>query len=147
MFVAIIIISSFTAAITSSLTVTKLEAPVKGPEDLPKVRVATLADTTSASYLVNNRISFRTYKTPQEALKTIAGGRIDAFVHDAPILRYLIHREFTGRLYVLPQTFVRQDYGIALPEGSPLREPINRVLLQKIRDQAWQDILQKYFGQ
>jgi polar amino acid transport system substrate-binding protein len=147
MFVAIIIISSFTAAITSSLTVTQLEASVKGPEDLPKVRVGTLADTTSASYLVDNRISFQTYRTPREALNTIAGGQIDAFVHDAPILRYLVHKEFTGRLYVLPQTFVRQDYGIALPEGSPLREPINRVLLERIGARAWQEILQKYFGQ
>ena len=41
MFVAIIIISSFTAAITSSLTVTQLETVIKGPEDLPKVTVGT----------------------------------------------------------------------------------------------------------
>jgi ABC-type amino acid transport substrate-binding protein len=147
MFAAIIIISGFTAAITSSLTVTQLESPVKGPKDLPKVRVGTLAHTTSASYLENNRISFRAYKTPVEALKEIVDGKLDAFVYDAPILRYLVHKEFPGRLDVLPQTFVRQDYGIALPEGSPLREPMNRVLLQKIQDEAWQDILQQYFGQ
>lgn len=147
MFAAIIIISGFTAAITSSLTVTQLESPVKGPKDLPKVRVGTLAHTTSASYLENNRISFRVYKRPEEALKEIVDGKLDAFVYDAPILRYLAHKKFPGRLDVLPQTFVRQDYGIALPEGSPLREPINRVLLQKIQDEAWQDIPQQYFGQ
>jgi ABC-type amino acid transport substrate-binding protein len=147
MFAAIIIISGFTAAITSSLTVTQLESPVKGPKDLPKVRVGTIAHTTSASYLENNRISFRAYETPAEALKEIVDGKLDAFVYDAPILRYLVHKEFPGRLHVLPQTFVRQDYGIALPEGSPLREPINRVLLQKIGDEAWQDILKQYFGQ
>ncbi len=147
MFAAIIIISGFTAAITSSLTVTQLESPVKGTKDLPKVRVGTLAHTTSASYLENNRISFRAYKRPEEALKEIVDGNLDAFVYDAPILRYLVHKKFPGRLDVLPQTFVRQDYGIALPEGSPLREPINRVLLKKIQDEAWQDILQQYFGQ
>jgi ABC-type amino acid transport substrate-binding protein len=147
MFAAIIIISGFTAAITSSLTVTQLESPVKGPKDLPKVRVGTLAHTTSAAYLENNQISYRAYKMPGEALKGIVDGRLDAFVYDAPILRYLVHKEFPGSLDVLPQTFFRQDYGIALPEGSPLREPINRVLLQKIRDEAWQDILQQYFGQ
>jgi len=107
MFAAIIIISGFTAAITSSLTVTQLESPVKGPKDLPKVRVGTLVHTTSASYLENNRISFRSYKTPVEALKEIVDGKLDAFVYDAPILRYLVHKEFPGRLDVLPQTFVR----------------------------------------
>ena len=51
MFVALIIISSFTAAITSSLTVTQLESAVKGPEDLPKIRVGAIENTTSESYL------------------------------------------------------------------------------------------------
>ncbi len=147
MFVAIIIISGFTAAITSSLTVTQLEAPIKGPKDLPNVRVGTLAATTSAAYLENNRISFRTFKKPVEGLREIVEGKLDAFVYDAPLLRYLVHKGWPGRLDVLPQTFVRQDYGIALPEGSPLREPINRILLLKIRDDAWLDILQQYFGQ
>jgi polar amino acid transport system substrate-binding protein len=57
MFAAIIIISSFTAAITSSLTITQLQSPVRGPEDLPKVRVGTVSGTTSASYLQENDIS------------------------------------------------------------------------------------------
>ncbi|MEZ4785787.1 MAG: transporter substrate-binding domain-containing protein [Candidatus Kapaibacterium sp.] len=39
MFVAIIIISSFTAAIAASLTVSELETDVKGVGDLPRVRV------------------------------------------------------------------------------------------------------------
>jgi len=146
MFVAIIIISGFTAAITSSLTVTQLVSPIKGPKDLPNVRVGTLAHTTSASYLENNRVSFQVYNSPVEALQQIVDGMLDAFVYDAPILRYLVHKEFPSRLDVLPQTFVRQDYGIALPAGSSLREPINRVVLQKIREPAWQDILEQYFG-
>ena len=51
MFVGIILISSFTAAITSSLTVSKLGSVVKGPEDLPSVTVGTVINTTSESYL------------------------------------------------------------------------------------------------
>ena len=70
MFVAIIIISSFTAAITSSLTVTQLETVIKGPEDLPKVTVGTLANTTSESYLKQIHISFR-------SLRVASGGAGD----------------------------------------------------------------------
>jgi ABC-type amino acid transport substrate-binding protein len=147
MFTAIIIISSFTAAITSSLTVTQLDSPIKGPNDLPKVIVGTIADTTSDMYLKENRISFLSYKTPIEGLHALSTGDIQAFVYDAPIIRYLIHQEFKGKLEVLPNRFQRQDYGIALPENSPLREPINRILLLKIREPSWQDMIYKYLGE
>ncbi len=146
MFAGIIMISGFTAAITSSLTVTKLESPIQGPEDLPTVRVGTMGDSTSEAYLRENRISFRVYQQPEDGLDAIVGGEIDAFVYDAPILRYLVHENFQGELQVLPRTFLHQAYGIALPEGSPLREPINRVLLQEIEKAAWQDTLYRYLG-
>jgi ABC-type amino acid transport substrate-binding protein len=146
MFAAIIIISSFTAAITSSLTVNKLESPIKGPQDLPKVRVGTLSDTTSGSYLEDKNISFRTYKTTLDGLQAIVDGQIDAFVYDAPLLRYLVNNDFKGIITVLPVVFLRQDYGIALPAGSPLREPINRQLLKIISEPEWQGRLQQYLG-
>jgi ABC-type amino acid transport substrate-binding protein len=147
MFAGIIIISSFTAAITSSLTVNKLESRIKGPQDLPKVRVGTLPDTTSGSYLEASNISFRTYKTTLDGLQAIVDGQIDAFVYDAPMLRYLVNKDFKRIITVLPAVFLRQDYGIALPAGSPLREPINRQLLKTISEPEWQGLLQRYLGQ
>jgi len=147
MFAAIIIISSFTAAITSSLTVNKLESPIKGPQDLPGVRVGALPDTTSGSYLEENNISFRTYKTTLDGLRAIGDGQIDAFVYDAPLVRYLVNKDFKGIITVLPVVFLRQDYGIALPEGSPLREPINRQLLKTISAPEWQGLLKRYLGE
>ena len=68
MVVAIIIISSFTAAITSSLTVTQLESVIKGPEDLPKVTVGTTANTTSESYLNQIQIPFRSFGSRKQNL-------------------------------------------------------------------------------
>ena len=147
MFVAIIIISSFTAAITSSLTVTQLETVIKGPGDLPKVTVGTLANTTSASYLKQAHISFRSFGSPQEGLAALKDGKIQALVYDAPILRYYVHQDYIGTLEVLPYRLQRQEYGIALQPKSPLREQIDVVLLQKIREKAWQDRLSQYLGE
>jgi polar amino acid transport system substrate-binding protein len=146
MLIAIIIISSLTATITSTLTVAQLDVPVKGPQDLPKVRVGAIADTPGETYLQDNRISYFSYKTATEGLRAIAEGSIQALVYDAPIIRYLIHHEFKRDLEALPHTFRREDYGIALPEGSSLREPINRVLLETIQGQEWQDKLHYYLG-
>ncbi len=146
MFAAIIIISGFTAAITSSLTLTGLESRVRGPQDLPRVRVATVADSTSATYLQRERIGFRSFAAPVAALEALAGGEVDAVVYDAPILRYFANAIPDAAISTVPQTFERQDYGIALPAGSPLREPANRVLLEKINSPWWSDALYRYFG-
>jgi ABC-type amino acid transport substrate-binding protein len=79
-------------------------------------------------------------------LGAIEAGTIEALVYDAPILRYLIHHELKGGLEVLPHTFHREDYGIALPKSSSLREPINRALLAKIQGREWQANLHRYLG-
>ena len=147
MFVAIIIISSFTAAITSSLTISQLESVIKDPEDLPKVTVGTIANTTSETYLNQIRISAISYSSTQEALAALREGKIQALVYDAPILRYFIQQNYSGSLQVLPNRLLRQDYGIALQSNSPLREQINVVLLQKIREKSWQDQIFRYLGE
>lgn len=105
-----------------------------------------VVDTTSESYLRDHRISFRSYKTAPEGLLALGDDKIKAFVYDEPILRYLVNKSFKGALRVLNATFERQDYGIVLPQGSPLRESINRALLEKIRVTEWQDTLYKYLG-
>ncbi|MDY6989704.1 MAG: transporter substrate-binding domain-containing protein [Thermodesulfobacteriota bacterium] len=146
MFAGIIVISSITAAITSALTVTQLESGVRGPEDLTDALVGALAESSSAIYLRENRISFDEYDTAMDGLQAVSEGMIDVLVYDAPLLRYLVNQEFRGELQVLPNTFQRQDYGIALQAGSALREPMNRVLLEKIQAPTWQDILYRYLG-
>ena len=146
MFASIIMISSFTAAIASSLTVTRLESSVGGPEDLPYVTVGSIPGSTSAEYLDHEGIAFHPYTTPEQGLLAVARGNIDAMVYDAPILRYYAFREFPGQVQVLPKTFQHQDYAIALRPGSALREPINHVLLREIKTKAWEEMLRSYLG-
>lgn len=46
----------------------------------------------------------------------------------------------------MPHIFHREDYSIALPKGSAVRESINGGLLEKIHGHEWQDILHQYLG-
>ena len=147
MFSGIIIISTFTAAITSSLTVTQLQSVITGPEDLPKVTVGTISNTTSESYLKQTFIPFRSFESPKEGLAALKEGQVQALVYDAPILRYYINQRYLGTLEVLPYRLLRQEYGIALQQDSPLREQIDVLLLKKIRERAWQDKLSQYLGE
>lgn len=146
MFVGLIAISSFIAAATSALTVSQLRSAVRGPEDLSRVRVGAVDGSTAAAYLERRRVRYDRYEAGPEGLQALAAGEIDALVYDEPILRYLILAKFERELTVLADTFERQDYGIALPSGSALREPINRVLLRKLREPAWRDILVRHLG-
>jgi len=146
MFAAIIIISSFTAAITSALTVSQLGSSIRGPSDLPGVRVAAVAGSTGVQYLNQRQINFQEYPDALGALQALAAGRADAVVYDAPILKYLAKEKFADAVSVLPNTFTRQDYAIAVPQGSSLRETLNRVLEREIRSPQWQEVIYHYLG-
>ncbi len=146
MFVALIIISSFTAAITSALTVSQLSSGISGPDDLYQARVATVGNSAAAAYLKDNAISFRPVATPDEALELLASGDIDAVVYDAPILRYLINSRFKTSLRILPGLFVEQNYAFGLSSGSPLKEQFNRALLKVTASREWTRVLAEYLG-
>jgi polar amino acid transport system substrate-binding protein len=146
MFTAVILVSLFTATITSMLTVKQLETSVRGLEDLKRDLVGTMPYTTSESFLKNSLISFKTYKSVGEGLEALINGEIKAFVYDEPELRYRIKQQFQGKLDVLPHRYSQENYGIALVNNSSLRKSMNRVLLQKIRHQEWQETLYHYLG-
>ena len=144
MFTSIIILASATAAITSSLTISELSGPVEGFSDLKRVRVGTVEGTSGAAFLEAKDIVAASYAGSGAGLQALADGEIDAFVQDAPIMQYLVNKDFRGRLQVLPQIFARQYYGIALSRGSGLREPLNRSILQYIQTEDWRALLERY---
>lgn len=147
MFTALAIIGTFIASMTSALTVSQLQLPIRGPEDLPGARVATVAGSTSDAYLRDNRIPVRYADDLEQALDRVVQHEVDAVVYDAPLLRYLVTSRFVDQIEVLPRTFGRLDYCIALPSGSELREPINRVLLADSTQARLRDVLFRYLEQ
>lgn len=147
MFVTVATLGTMIASLSSAITVSQLQSPILGPEDLHKASVATIPGSTSEQYLRQNRIRFRYAASLDEALRNVAEHKVDAVVYDAPLLRYLVTRDYRDRLEALPRTFGRQDYCIALPTGSLLREPINRVLLADATQSRLRDILFRYLEQ
>jgi polar amino acid transport system substrate-binding protein len=146
MFASIIVISGFTAAIATSLTVSQLDDSIAGIDDLYGKRVLTAKASTSAAYLDDKLIRYESLPTVATALERLAHGQADAVVYDLPILRYLVSNAHAGALRVLPNLLARQDYGIALPPGSSLREPFNREILRIIQTPEWPRMLEGYLG-
>ena len=147
MFAGLFIIAGFTAAVTSALTLTELRSRINGPSDLPRIKVATVDGSTSADYLRSRHIIFTKHADVDSALQSMADGKCDAVVYDAPILKYQTYQNWSGEAYVLPASFERQNYAFALPSDSKLREPINQVLLRQTSSPKWNEVLATYFGE
>lgn len=146
MFAAIIVISSFTAAITSSLTVSRLGAEIDGIEDIEDRRVGTLADSASAEWLESNGFRTAIFDSLAAGLEAVAEGDVVAVLYDAPLIGHAL-QEFDGRgVKLLPQRIERLDYALVLPEASELREPVNRSLLELITGAQWNSAVERYLG-
>jgi ABC-type amino acid transport substrate-binding protein len=146
MFAAIIVISSFTAAITSSLTVNQLGSGIESLEDLDNSRIGTLPDSASAQWLAANGYRTAGYPSLDRALDALAGGEIRGVLYDAPLIAHALKQRRDDRIRLLPQRIERLDYAIVFPHDGELREPINRALLETMRSPDWQAALEHHLG-
>jgi polar amino acid transport system substrate-binding protein len=147
MFAAVVLIALFTAQVTSILTVTSLSGRVRGPADLPHVRVGTIQGSLAQVQLrAKLGVTAAGYAGFTDGLEALDRGDIDAFVSVEPVLRYEIANRFPGRLRLVGASFLRNDYVFALPPNSELRKAINRSLLSFMDTDEWQALLRQYLG-
>jgi len=147
MFVSLVLVSTFTATMASILTTERLNqgAVIRGLDDLRQIRIGTFADSSTARFLDVNHIDYNTFGR-EELFAALKQEKIQAVLYDEPFLRYVVRTQYPGQFTLLPLGLALQHYGFAVREGSPLREPINRVLLRKIHEPAWRDLLYHYLG-
>jgi polar amino acid transport system substrate-binding protein len=145
MFISVVFIAYFTATVTTSLTVDQLQSNIKSPQDLPGKRVATIAGSTSASYLKQQNIEAKEFNQIDQAYNALNNSDVDAVVFDSPILLYYAAHDGKGKAQVVGNIFRKESYAIALPNGSPYRKLINNALLSLQEKGAYQDIYDKWF--
>jgi ABC-type amino acid transport substrate-binding protein len=146
MFTALVITSTLTGTIASSLTAHNLTQIVRGPEDLSKITTGSITDSSSDGWLRSNGLHFTPYETVNDGLDGVAKGEVGSFVYDRPLIRYLVEKNYAHSLELVPGTFGREDYGIALPQGSELREPLNRELLIYLDTGKWDALQRRWLG-
>ena len=146
MITGLVAISTLTASMASALTLNELQGGITGSDDLPGASVGTIRDSTSAEWLDARAIGHDTYDDAGAALSDLAEGKLDAVIYDFPILQYLSRRHYQDTVRVLDESLGRQDYGVAFPQESPLREIVNRRILELIEGREWQSIRSRYLG-
>jgi len=137
MFTAIIIISGFTAGFASSLTRDSISKTVSGAQDLAKVQTATVTGSTSAAWLSQLQIPFRTAENLEVLLKELNEGKWGAVVFDKPVLDYIVAKNDLMDVEVLEPLYSRENYGIALAPNSPHQKQMNLLLLELTETESW----------
>ncbi|PQV49168.1 transporter substrate-binding domain-containing protein [Paraburkholderia sp. BL21I4N1] len=144
--IGVVLIAQFTATVTSSQTVARLQSNIHGPDDLPGKKIGTVPGTVAADYLTHRGLSFLSVHTADEGFRLLTQGDVQAIVYDAPTLRYWAARRGNGELIVVGPLFRPEKYGIAVANGSALRKSINETLLAMYEDGTYEQIYGKWFS-
>ena len=136
----------FIAELSSDLTIQQLKSSINGPDDLGGRRVAVVEGTTSEDYMQKMHVYINSYQSVEDAVDALERQIVDAVVYDAPNLRYYARNEGKEKYTVVGKLFEPQDYGIAVPQGSPLREKLNRAILTVLESDELGNIKRKWFG-
>ena len=145
------LIAGITAVLAGAFTIENLQNRITGLQDLQRVRVGAMADSTSSALLQRHGIIHRRGTDLESLLEELNSGRIDAVVSDEAFLKYSIREQQKQgrykRLLVLPEELETQNYGFGLRHGSPYIEDINQALLEIRSSPQWKAQLTQYLGQ
>lgn len=143
---SLFIVSIFVAHITAAMTVNAIQSSVQSVNDLYGKRVGTTSGSTAAAFLEGRELDYQGFEDLDSLLIAFEERLVEAVVFDAPILSYYVANDGGGRAELVGSIFLRENYGFALQSGSPLREPINRILLRMREDGSYEELYRTWFG-
>lgn len=143
---SLFVVSVFVAKITAVMTVNAITGSVNSVNDLYGKRVGTIRGSTAAGFLNRREIAYRGYDGLSALIEAFEVGNIQVVVFDAPILSY--YTTHKGHRYgrTVGSVFLKENYGIIFPAGSPLVEDVNRALLALREDGTYDVIYRRWFG-
>jgi ABC-type amino acid transport substrate-binding protein len=144
MFAGLFLIANFTAFVTAEVTASRLETTISGIDDLPGKAIVTVSDTTSAQYLREQRLTFRSVETIDEAYELLENETVEALVYDAPVLQYHAATSQNSSLQLVGSPFQAEFYGIALADNSPYKETLNKALLELRVNGTFAELIAKW---
>lgn len=143
---SLFVVSIFVAQITAAMTIEAITSSVNSVNDLYGKRVGTIEGSTASAFMEKRDLRHRTYGDLEGLLDRFENGELEAVVFDAPILAYYVNTIGQHSAQLTGPVFLPENYGIALPSGSDLGEPINLALLALREDGTYDRLYRKWFG-
>ena len=147
MFTAIVIISGFTAAIASSLTMDRMGSAEGTIQDYKGRTLGTVRNSATSAWLRDHFFTQRKeYADMSELLAALDKGAIDAVAYDGPILQEVMATDSLDRYELVALTYHPQFYAFGLRQGLPrdLRERINTTMLGLLEQLEWRVLLAEH---
>ncbi|WMV34962.1 hypothetical protein MTR67_028347 [Solanum verrucosum] len=153
-FVVLVLTSSYTASLTSMLTVQQLQPTITDLNDLIKngeyvgyQKGSFVKDVLTRMKFDSSK--FRSCSTLEEYNDALSrgskNGGVGAIVDELPYLRLLLNKYCRKYIMVGP-TYKAASFGFAFPKGSPLVPDVSRAVLKVIEGETMNNIIQKWFG-
>ncbi|GLJ24187.1 hypothetical protein SUGI_0461330 [Cryptomeria japonica] len=154
LFVVLILMSNYTANLTSIHTVQQMTPTITSVESVRNKGVAVGYQTGSfvGEYLQQHfgisKMKLKFYSTPQEYAEALTkgpnNGGVAAVFDEIPYIRLFLSKQ-CGYIIVGP-TYRTGGLGFVFPKGSPLLSDISRALLSVSEDKEMQKIEAMYFN-
>jgi ABC-type amino acid transport substrate-binding protein len=145
MFISLILVTSLTAFVAARLAVAEL-GEVRGVTNLRNAVSAGIEGSVSTDFLRREKLPHRLYATAPKAIEALLAGDVKAVVYNGPVLRYYAEHDPGKRIEVLPGILEAMPYAFPVPDGSPLRGPLNTALRREMAESHWRDLKDKYLG-
>ncbi|PNY05657.1 glutamate receptor-like protein [Trifolium pratense] len=152
LFVVLIINSSYTASLTSILTVQQLSSPIKGIESLvnSKEPIGYMQGSFARSYLIDeigiHESRLVPLKTPEETMKALEKGPqkggVAAYINERAYIELFLSSRCD--FSIVGQEFTRNGWGYAFPPDSPLAVDLSTAILELAENGDLQRIHDKW---
>ncbi len=146
MIIGIIWFAGFTATLSSSLTVDKIEhGEIKSLSDLNNKRVSVIRGTTSENFLRYHNVKLLLSENLDELIGNLKNQNVDAVIYDAPALMYISKND--PSIKVVGDMFDKQRYGIVFPQSGNegYKELFNIAIIEMQKSGEYQKIYNKWF--
>lgn len=87
----------------------------------------------------------RTFDTIEDAFAALNNGQIDAIINDLPVSQDEVNSS-DGDLEIVQVIATGEQYGIAFPKDSDLRQDVNEALAEIKEDGTYEEIYEKWIG-
>ena len=146
MFVGVVFVAFYTAQLTTTLTVQRIQGSISGPEDLPGKQVATIANTLAVDYLRAHNAHLQEFPQVAAMFQALQSKKVDAVVFTSPVLLYYAAHEGKGVVKLVGPEFNVAPVAFCFQAEDPLRRKVNIALLTLREDGTYQQIYDKWFG-
>ena len=137
MFAAIVLVSGLTAFITSTLTTQVGDDDIKTVADLRKYSVATVANSSTSTYLDIFDIPYQGYANVDQALDALNDDEVEVVAYDRPMLGFYLRRG-NYRYLALSENNLKTDYySFAYPKNSRLKNQFDPLIVKVLRSNTW----------